>query len=70
MIRRLFAFLFRHYWQPSYCGLHHGQLITLMKCRRCGAVERFEAFDREEFVRIYRMRGCPGAAAEKETGNG
>lgn len=63
MIRRLFAFLFRHDLDvdPNRVRILAGMSMTTLVCKRCGEAYEYPVFDRVTFSALYRMRGCKGA---------
>ena len=62
LIRQICAPLFRHDFvvDPSAVRLDFLTYYTTLECSRCGRREEFPTLDRAAFLRLYRMRGCPG----------
>lgn len=48
----------RHDWDVADAGFENGAMMTRLKCKRCGERRRYPTFNRDEFVLLYRMRGC------------
>lgn len=63
MLRRLFAFLFRHDYQVYGASLSAGNPISHMRCTRCGKETSFPTLNRAEFAAMYWERGSTGVTA-------
>lgn len=68
MIRRLFAFLFRHDFSGPIAGVRMigSTPMTTLKCVHCGFKGEYPTMSPQCFGALYRLRGCTGRPATEK----